>query len=146
MRELRPNGRRSLFVAMLVTVPCPSVLLFCNGLLPVSGLALGLVKFVAVALRDPIALVFAIVIMVCGVVYSACLYWLAGLLSRRLSSSESLVGWRATGIVLAALLVLAVLPVYSFDCMDGASLQWCNWYELHVGWFGVGEACGDFHW
>lgn len=144
MREIR--ARRWLFVAMLVTVPCPSVLLFCNGLLPVSGLALGLVSFVVVASRDALALIFAIVTLVYGVIYGACLYWLAGLLARRLASYRVLAGGRATGILLAALLVLAVLPMYSFDCMDGASSRWCNWYELHAGWFGVAEACGDFHW
>jgi hypothetical protein len=143
---IRTHGRHALFVAMLVTVPCPSIFLFCNGLLPVSGLALGLVKFVAVALRDPIALVFAIGTLLYGVVYGACLYGLARLVSRRLSSYRMLTGWRASGLLLAALLVLAVLPVYAFDCMDGASSRWCNWYELHLGWFGVAKACGDFHW
>ena len=135
-----------MFVAMLATVPCPSVFLFCNGLLPVSGLGLALVKFALVAVRDPPALVFAIVAMLHGVVYGACLYWLAGVLSRRLSSFRTLAGPRASWQLVAVLLVLAVLPVYSFDCMDGASSRWCNWYELHVGWFGGAKACGDFHW
>lgn len=31
---MQKPGRHSLFVAMLVTVPCPSVFLLCNGLLP----------------------------------------------------------------------------------------------------------------
>src|SRR6266487_3549225 len=60
---IRKRGRHSLFVAMLATVPCPPIFLFCNGLLPVSGLGLGFVKFVAVASRDPVALVFAIVVL-----------------------------------------------------------------------------------
>ena len=44
----RAGGRRSLFVVMLVTVPCPAVFLFCNGLLPVSALVLELVNFISV--------------------------------------------------------------------------------------------------
>jgi len=143
---IQKRGRHLLLVAMLATVPCPSVFLFCNGLMPVSALGLGLVKFVAVALRDPIALVFAIVAMLYGVVYGTCLYWLAGFLSRKLPSYRILTGWRARGLLMAALLILAILPVYSFDCMDGRSSRWCNWYELHAGWFGAAEACGDFHW
>jgi hypothetical protein len=138
-------GRRSLFVVMLVTVPCPSVFLFCNGLLPVSAQGLGLAKFVSEAFRDPPALVFAIAALLYVVVYGACFNWLAGFLSRRLSD-RILIGWPASRLFMASLLVLAVLPVYSFDCMDGASSRWCNWYELHVGWFGAAEACGDFHW
>jgi hypothetical protein len=34
---IQKRAKHSLFVAMLVTVPCPSVFLFCNGLLPVSA-------------------------------------------------------------------------------------------------------------
>ena len=143
---IQERGGHALFVAMLVTVPCPSIFLFCNGLLPVSGLGLGFVKFVAVALRDPVALVFAIVALLHGVVYVACLYWLAGVLSRQRSSPRMLTGRHARWQLLTALLVLAALPVYTFDCMDGASSQWCNWYELHIGWFGVARTCGDFHW
>ena len=142
---IQNRGRHLLFVAMLVTVPCPSVFLFCNGLLPVSGLSLGLVSFAAVALRDSIALVFAIVAMLYGIVYGAGLYWLAGFLSRHLFVSRVRNGWRARGLVMAALLIPVILPLYSFDCMDGASSRWCNWYELHAGWFGAAEACGDFH-
>ena len=138
-------GRRSLFVAMLVTVPCPSVFLFCNGLLPVTGLGLGFLSFAAVALRDSLALIFAVVALVYGVGYGVFLYWLAGFLLRR-SSSRIPAGWGAWALVLAAFLVLTALPVYSFDCMDGRSARWCNWYELHAGWFGITESCGDFHW
>jgi hypothetical protein len=68
---IQTQGRHALFVAMLVTVPCPTIFLFCNGLLPVSGLALGFVKFVAVALRDPIARIFAIGTLMYGVVYGS---------------------------------------------------------------------------
>ena len=139
-------NKHALLVAMLVTVPCPSFFVFCYGLLPVSGLGLGLVKFVAVALRDPVALVFAVVALLHGVVYAACLYCLAGFLSRQRSSPRMLTGRRAGWQLVAALLVLAALPVYSFDCMDGAPSRWCNWYELHVGWFSAARACGDFHW
>ena len=143
---IQERGRHSLFVAMLATVPCPSFFLFCYGLLPVSGLGLAFVKFVSVALRDPVALVFAIVALLHGVVYVVCLYWLAGVLSRQRSSPRLLAGRHARWQLLAALVVLAALPVYSFDCMDGASSQWCNWYDLHVGWFGAARTCGDFHW
>src|SRR5258706_6894087 len=128
---IQERGRHSSFVAMLVMVPCPSFFLFCYGLLPVSGLGLGLVKFVSVALRDPVALVFAIAALLHVAVYVVCLYWLAGVLSRQRFSPRMLTGRHAKWQLLAALLVLAALPVYSFDCMDGASSRWCNWYELH---------------
>jgi hypothetical protein len=52
--------------------------------------------------------------------------------------------WPGRALLLAVPLILTILPVYSFDCMDGASSRWCNWYELHGGWFGVTETCGDF--
>ncbi len=132
-------------MAMLAAVPCPSVFLLCNGLLPVSGLGLVFVNFAAVGLRDSLALIFAVVALVHAAAYGAGLYWLSGFLARRLSD-RLLAGWRGSRLLIAALLVLAVLPVYSFDCMDGASSRWCNWFQLHAGWFRLTEACGDFHW
>lgn len=141
---MRPD-KRLLFAAMLVAVPCPSFFLFCNGLLSVSALGLGVAQFVGVAMRDPVALGFAIGFLLYAAAYGLCLYWLAGWLARRLSSYRVLTARRAWGLLIVALFVLTILPVYSFDCMDGASIRWCNWYELHVGWFAAGAACGDFH-
>jgi hypothetical protein len=85
-RMTQKRDKRVLFAAMLVTVPCPAIFLFCNGLLSVSALGLGLVSFTAIAFRDPVALVFAIAAVLYGAVYGLSLYWLAGLLSRRLAS------------------------------------------------------------
>lgn len=140
------QARYSLFVVMLVTISCPSVFLLGNGLLPVSALGLGLTTFVSDALRDSMALVFAIIAALYVVVYAVCLNWLAGSLSQRLFSYRVLGGSRATGLLMAGLLFLAALPVYCFDCMDGAPLRWCNAYELHAGWFSAAEVCGDFRW
>jgi hypothetical protein len=143
-RMTQKRDKRVLFAAMLVTVPCPAIFLFCNGLLSVSALGLGLVSFTAIAFRDPVALVFAIAAVLYGAVYGLSLYWLAGLLSRRLASFRVLDDWPGRALLLAVPLILTILPVYSFDCMNGASSRWCNWYELHGGWFGVTETCGDF--
>ncbi len=82
--------------------------------------------------------------MVYAVVNGACLYWLLGFLSRRLSSDRFQPAARARRVLIVALLILALLPVYSFDHMDGRSLRWCNWYELHLGFFSLVEPCGDF--
>ena len=140
-----PQDRRSLFVAMLVTVPCPIIVPLGFGLLPVSALVLPFVSLVAAGVRTPFALLGAVVVMVYIVVTGACLYWLAGLLTRRLSSERFQPAPRSRGLLIAALVVLAVFPVYSFDHMDGRTLRWCNWYELHFGFFRVVEPCGDFH-
>ena len=138
-------GRRPLFVALLLTFPCPIIVLLGFGLLPVSALALPFVSLVVAGVRHPIPLLGALVVMVYAAVNGACLYWLAGFLSRRLSSERFQPAARARGLLIAALLILALLPVYSFDHMDGRSLRWCNWYELHLGFYRVVEPCGDFH-
>ncbi len=140
------QDRRSLFVAMLLTFPCPIIVLLGFGLLPVSALALPFVSLVVAGVRNPFALLGALVVVVYIVVNGACLYWLAGFLSRRLSSERFQPAARARGDSSSRLwLILALLPVYSFDHMDGRSLRWCNWYELHLGFFRVVEPCGDFH-
>lgn len=142
---VQTQGRRSLFVAMLVTVPCPMIVLLGWGLLPVSALVLPFVNLVLAGARNPLALIGALAVVVYAVANGAFLYWLAGVLSRRLSSDRVRPAGRARRLAIAALVVLALLPVYSFDHMDGASLRWCNWYELHLGFFRAVEPCGDFH-
>jgi len=137
---------RLLFVAMLATFPCPSFFVFCGGLLPATALGLEFVNFAAIAWRDPAALVFVVAALLNLAVFGVGLYWLARFLSHQLSSRGMLGDRRAWIALMAIFLILAVLPVYSFDCMDGAPLQWCNWYDLHLGWFRRGAACGDFHW
>ena len=140
-----PQDRRWLFVAMLLTFPCPIIVPLGFGLLPVSALALPFVSLVVAGFGSPFAFLGALVAMVYVAVSGACLYWLTGFLSRRLSSERFQPAARARGLVIAALVILALLPVYSFDHMDGRSLRWCNWYELHLGFYRVAEPCGDFH-
>ena len=142
---IQMQDRRSLFVALVLTFPCPIIVLLGWGLLPVSALALPFVNLIAAGFTNPLALVGALVVVVYAVVNGALLYWLAGVLSRRLSSDRFQPAGRARRLTIAALVVLALLPVYSFDHMDGASLRWCNWYELHLGFFRAVEPCGDFH-
>jgi uncharacterized membrane-anchored protein len=142
---MKDQGRRSLFVAMLLTFPCPIIVPLGFGLLPVSALALPFVSLVVAGFRHPFPLLGALVVMVYAAVNGACLYWLAGFLSRRLSLERSDPASRARALLIGALLILALLPVYSFDHMDGRSLRWCNWYELHLGFFRTVEPCGDFH-
>jgi uncharacterized membrane-anchored protein len=140
-----PQDRRWLFVTMLLTFPCPIIVLLGFGLLPVSALALPFVSFVVAGFTNPFAFLGALLVVVYVVLNGACLYWLAGFLARRLSSERFQPEARARGLVIAALVILALLPVYSFDHMDGRSLRWCNWYELHLGFYRVVEPCGDFH-
>jgi hypothetical protein len=140
---MSPN-RRFWFLALLLLVPCPSFLVYCAGLLPVVALALVVVQFAEIMLRDPAAIFFAVGALIHVVVYGAFLYWLAGLLSRRVSVSQLLKGWR--GPMLAVVLLIAfIAPIYTFGCMDGASERWCSWFELHAGWLGAVDSCGEFH-
>jgi hypothetical protein len=133
-----------LFATMLLTVPFPCFFVFCYGVLPVSGLGLTLLSFATTASRDPVALIFVVPALFYIVVYGAFLRWFAGFLSRRVVSRPALAGRYPRQLLIAALIVLAVLPVYAFDCMDGRSLQWCNWYDLHVRSGGQRDVCGDF--
>ena len=142
---IQTQDRRSLFVAMLLTFPCPIIVLLGWGLLPVSALALPFVNLLVAGVRNPLALIGVLVVVVYAAVNGAFLYWLAGVLSRRLSSDRFQPAARARRLTIVAIVVLALLPVYSFDHMDGASLRWCNWYELHLGFFRAVEPCGDFH-
>ena len=138
--------RQLWFFILLVTIPCPSIFLFCYGLLPATALLLGFIRYSALTLRDPAALVFSVAFLLHTMVYGAVLYWLAGIVARRLLTARIVRGRRAYGMVAIAVLILAFLPIYTFDCMDGASSRWCSWFDLHAGWFGVVAACGDFHW
>ncbi len=141
--SMSPN-RRFWFLALLLLVPCPSFLVYCAGVLPVVALALVVVQFAEIALRDPAAIFFAVGLLIHVVVYGAFLYWLAGLLSRRVSVSQLLKGWRAPMLAAVVLLIVFTAPIYTFGCMDGASERWCSWFELHAGWLGAVESCGDF--
>jgi hypothetical protein len=132
-----------LFATMLLTVPFPCFFLFCSGVLPVSGLGLTLLWF-GTTTGDPAALIFVVPALFYIVLYGAFLRWLAGFFSRRVVSHPALAGRYPRQLLIAALLVLAILPVYSFDCMDGRSLQWCNWYDLHFRSGGQASVCGDF--
>jgi hypothetical protein len=131
-----------LFATMLLTVPFPCFFLFCYGVLPVSGLGLTLLWFGTTS--DPVGLIFVVPALFYIVLYGAFLRWLAGFFSRRVVSHPALAGRYPRQLLIAALLVLAILPVYSFDCMDGRSLQWCNWYDLHFRSGGQASVCGDF--
>ena len=141
--SMSPN-RRFWFLALLLLVPCPSFLMFCAGLLPVVALALLVVQFSEMTLRDPVAIFFAVGLLIHVVVYGAFLYWLAGLLSRRVSVSQLLKGWRTPMLAAVVLLIMFIAPIHAFDCMDGASERWCSWFELHAGWLGAVDSCGDF--
>lgn len=136
------HGSRLLFATMLVTVPFPCLFLLCYGVLPVSGLGLTVLWFGTTA--DPVALIFVVPALFYIVLYGAFLRWLAGFVSRRVVLHPALAGRYPRQLLIAALLILAILPVYSFDCMDGRSLQWCNWYDLHFRSGGQGDVCGDF--
>jgi glucan phosphoethanolaminetransferase (alkaline phosphatase superfamily) len=138
--------RQLWFFILLVTIPCPSTFLYCYGLLPGTALLLGVIRYGALTLRDPAALVFSVAFLLHTMVYGAVLYWLAAIVARRVPTARIARGWRVYGMVAIALLILAFLPIYTFDCMDGASSRWCSWLDLHAGWFGVVAACGDFHW
>ena len=92
-----PQDRRSLFVAMLLTFPCPIIVLFGFGLLPVSALALPFVSLVVAGFTNPFAFLGALLVVVYVVVNGACLYWLAGFLARRLSSERFQPEARARG-------------------------------------------------
>jgi hypothetical protein len=141
---MSPN-RRFWFLALLLLVPCPTFLVYCAGLLPVVALALEVVQFAEIMLRDPVAIFFAVGGLIHVVVYGALMYWLAGVLSRRVSVSQLLRGWRAPILAVTVLLMVFIAPIYSFGCMDGASERWCSWFELHAGWLGEVDSCGDFH-
>ena len=112
-------------------------------MLPVVALALVVVQFAEIMLRDPAAIFFAVGLLIHVVVYGAFLYWLAGLLSRRVSVSHLLKGWRGP-MLAVVLLIVFIAPIYTFGCMDGASERWCSWFELHAGWLGAVDSCGDF--
>ena len=133
-----------LFATLLLTVPFPCFFLFCYGVLAVSGLGLTLLWFGETTSRDPVGLIFVVPALFYIVIYGAFLRWLAGFLSRRVVAHPALADRYPKQLLIAALLVLAILPVYSFDCMDGRSLQWCNWYDLHVRSGGKADVCGDF--
>ena len=141
--SMSPN-RRFWFLALLLLVPCPIFLVYCAGLLPVVTLALLVVQFAEIMLRDPVAIFFAVGVLIHVVVYAAFLYWLAWLLSRRVSVSQLLKGWRAPMLAAVVLLIVFIAPIYTFGCMDGASERWCSWFELHAGWLGAVDSCGDF--
>jgi hypothetical protein len=142
--SMSPN-RRFWFWALLLLVPCPCFLVYCAGLLPVVALALEVVQFAEIMARDPVGIFFVFGALIHMVVYAAFFYWLSGLLSRRVSVFQLLQGWRAPMLAAVVLLMVFTAPIYSFGCMDGASERWCSWFELHAGWLGEVDSCGDFH-
>ena len=103
-----------LFATMLVTVPFPCLFFSVTVCCPSADWAsrsCGLDP----RLTDPVALIFVVPAFFYIVLYGACLRWLAGFLSRRLVLHPALAGRYPRQLLIAALLILASLPVYSFD-------------------------------
>jgi hypothetical protein len=73
----------------------------------------------------------------------ALLLWLLRWIAKRLVARLS---GRALAATAAGVLVLAMMPVYSWDCMDGHSLTWCSVPGMLRAAVTEGRQCGDLGW
>ena len=138
-----PQDRRWLFVAMLLTFPCPIIVL--AGFRPLACERPGpsVYEFGRGRVHEPLRIPGR---PACRGVRGR--QWRVPVIGL---PAFSLVGSprndfslqaRARGLLIAALLILALLPVYSFDHMDGRPLRRCNRYELHLGSIALSNHAG----
>jgi hypothetical protein len=107
-----------------------------------------------VASRDPGVLVLLVPLVLEAAIYLFVLNKLAQVVSRYLYRE----GRRTRSVLLtlmAGCLVWMLLPVNSFDCMDGHGVTRCSALRMYFGWMRtrspgtslcVDSRCGDFGW
>jgi hypothetical protein len=143
--------KNAILAAFIVAFPCFVFLLFCSGLLPVAAMAVLAGRFLAS--RDPAALVFLVPLILEAGIYVFVLNKLAHVVTRYVHRDR-----RRTGAVLLVVLtgcLWTVLPVNTFDCMDGHGVKRCSALRMYFGWMRsraagtslyVDARCGDFGW
>ena len=127
----------AVWTLLTVATPCPVSMLFCNGLLP-PAVVFGVIAnnlarepYLGWVVAAPLALEVALLLWL--------LRWIAKRLVARLSG-------RALAVTAAGVLVVAMMPVYSWDCMDGHSLTWCSVPGMLRAAVTEGRQCGDLGW
>ena len=144
--------KNTVLAALVATFPCVGFLVFCNGILPVGAMAVLVVRFLS--LRDPGALIFVIPLALESALYLFLLNKLAHRLTRVIQRDPK----RAMifmCVFLAACATWSVVPINTFDCMDGHAGTRCSALRMYFGWLRetkpgtslYSEAkCGDFGW
>jgi len=145
-------AKNAILAGLIVACPCFVFLLFCSGLLPVGAMAVLAGRLVAS--RDPGALVLLVPLMLEAGIYVFVLNKLAHVVTRYLHPDRP----RASAVLLTLLagcLASTVLPVNTFDCMDGHGVRRCSALRMYFGWtlrrapgtsLYIDAQCGDFGW
>ena len=132
-----PTRISLLWTVVLLTLPCPLFLVYCFAVVPpvaVLVLSANLIEQEAFLGLAAAALMIGEVAII--LVAGRLVVWF---LARRLPPKA-----RAIGI--AALVVLSLLPIYFFDCMDGQELTRCSFPMIVRAGLTAGRQCGDLGW
>lgn len=144
--------KNTVLAALVAAFPCFGFLVFCSGFLPVGAMAVLAVRFFS--LRDPGGLIFLIPLALESALYLFLLNKLAHRVTRIIQRDPK----RAmvfTLVFLAACVAWTVVPINTFDCMDGHPVTRCSALRMYFGWLREtkpGETlyseamCGDFGW
>ena len=144
--------KNTVLAALVATFPCAGFLLFCSGILPVGAMAVLIVRFFS--LRDPSGLIFVVPLALESALYLFLLNKLARGVTRIIQRDPQ----RAMIFIfvfLAACAIWTVVPINTFDCMDGHAVTRCSALRMYFGWLRetkpgtslYSEAkCGDFGW
>lgn len=144
--------KNAILAGFIVAVPCFVFLLFCSGFLPIGAMAVLAGRLMAT--RDPGALVLLVPLVLEAGVYVFALNKLAHVVTRYVHRDRR----RARAVLLTLLvgcLAWTVLPVNTFDCMDGHGVKRCSALRMYFGWMRARAAgtsryvdaqCGDFGW
>lgn len=127
---------RRWWTLLVVCAPMPVTLLLCNGLVPpaaLAGIVVLQVNHGSTALNDAKILGLQLAVQILG------LNWLARLIASRLAP-------RTQAMLAIALIVLAIAPVYYFDCMDGSPVVRCSIPDLISAGLTNERQCGDMGW
>ncbi len=150
-RTLRVT-KNAILAGLIVAFPCFVFLLFCKGVLPVAAMAILSGRFLAT--RDLAALTLLVPLVLEAGVYVFILNRLARALARYAHRDARRAG-AVLLVVLVACLAWTVLPVNTFDCMDGHRVKRCSALRMYFGWMRgraagtslyTGAQCGDFGW
>jgi hypothetical protein len=141
-----------ILAGLVVALPCFVFLLFCSGFLPVAAMAVLAGRLVESG--DPAALVLLIPLILEAGIYLFVLNKVAYVVARYVHRDRR----RPRAVLLSLLagcVAWTVLPVNTFDCMDGHGATRCSALRMYFGWMRsrapgtslyVDAQCGDFGW
>ncbi len=135
------NEKRAKFIlvfTMFATAPMPLFWILCAGLLPP-----GMQTAMTLRLSGGSVDVFFIISAINTLIVCVLSYFVAHILVRSIIVKDTNINANRLLTTCIAILLLGLLPIYSFDCMDGRSPVSCNALSIYSELLSNSNSCGD---